>query len=120
MGVGKGSAYLAKSRLPGAHFRSASGERAGKSPPEYRWLRLVRDMTLRFCGLADMAEWWCCGSVPHRREWRCSLVSLREQGVRVEADHLFAQPVVNMLHRFHDRCQLINSKDFCCLLDVAE
>lgn len=65
-------------------------------------------------------EWWCCGSVPHRREWRCSLVSLREQGVRVEADHLFAQPVVNMLHRFHDRCQLINSKDFCCLLDVAE
>ncbi|PLK32898.1 hypothetical protein DYZ94_20340 [Klebsiella variicola] len=56
LGAGKGSAYLAKSRLPGAHFRSASGERAGKSPPECRWLRLVRDMTLRFCGLADMAR----------------------------------------------------------------
>lgn len=65
-------------------------------------------------------EWWCCRSVPHRREWRCRMGLLREQGVRVEADHLFAEPVVNMLHRFHDRRQLIDSKDLCCLLDVAE
>lgn len=50
-----GAAYLAKSRLPGAHFRVASSERAGKSPPEWRWRRLVGDMTLRFCRLADMA-----------------------------------------------------------------
>ena len=55
LGVGKGAAYLAKSRLPGAHFRGASSERAGKSPPEWRWLRLVGDMTLRICRLADMA-----------------------------------------------------------------
>ncbi|HBX4912266.1 TPA: hypothetical protein MH337_18395 [Klebsiella pneumoniae] len=55
LGVGKGSAYLAKSCLPGAHFRGASNERAGKSPPEWRWLRLVGDMTLRGCGVADMA-----------------------------------------------------------------
>ncbi|OSC52454.1 hypothetical protein DM060_09245, partial [Klebsiella pneumoniae] len=55
LGVGKGAAYLAKSRLPGAHFRGASGERTGKSPPEWRWLRLVGDMALRFCRLADMA-----------------------------------------------------------------
>ena len=53
LGVGKGSAYLAKSRLPGAHFRGASGERAGKSPPEWRWLRLVGDMTLRCRGVSD-------------------------------------------------------------------
>ncbi|WP_301691626.1 hypothetical protein, partial [Klebsiella pneumoniae] len=51
----KGSAYLAKSCLPDAHFRGASGERAGKSSPEWRWLCLVGDMTLRCCGLADMA-----------------------------------------------------------------
>ena len=55
LGVGKGSVYLAKSRLPGAHFRGASGERAGKIPPEWRWLRLVGDMTLKCCRLADMA-----------------------------------------------------------------
>ncbi|SWF04989.1 Uncharacterised protein [Klebsiella pneumoniae] len=50
-------------------------------------------------------EWWCYRSVPHRREWRCGLVLLRnvEQGVWVEADHLFTEPVVNMLHRFHHR-----------------
>ncbi len=52
----KGAAYLTKSRLPGAHFRGASDERAGKSPPEWRWLRLVGDMTLRCCGLADTAR----------------------------------------------------------------
>lgn len=55
LGVGKGSAYLVKSRLPGAHFRGASGDRAGKSPPEWHWLRLIGDMTLRRCRLADMA-----------------------------------------------------------------
>ncbi|MDH1963270.1 hypothetical protein N5J21_26710, partial [Klebsiella quasipneumoniae] len=56
LGVGKGAAYFAKSCLSGAHFRGASGERAGKSPPEWRWLRLVGDMALRFCWLADMAR----------------------------------------------------------------
>lgn len=67
-------------------------------------------------------EWWCCSSVQHRREWRCGQVLLRdvEQGVRVEADHLFTKPVVNMLHRFHHRRQLVDRKDFRRLLDVAE
>ncbi len=50
-------------------------------------------------------EWRCCRSVPHRREWRCGMVLLRdvEQGVWVEANHLFTEPVVNMLHCFHHR-----------------
>ena len=67
-------------------------------------------------------EWRCCRSVPHRREWRCGLVLLRdvEQGVWVEADHLFTEPVVNMLHRFHHRRQLVDRKDSRRLLDVTE
>ena len=67
-------------------------------------------------------KWWCCRSVLHRREWRCGLVLLRdvEQGVRVKADHLFTEPVVNMLHRFHHRRQLVDRKDSRRLLDVAE
>jgi hypothetical protein len=43
-----------------------------------------------------------------------------QQGVRVEADHLFAQPVVNMLHRFHHRRQLVDCEYSRRLLDVAE
>ena len=68
-------------------------------------------------------EWWCCRSVPHRREWQCGTFrSLRgfQQSVRVEADHLFAQPVVNMLHRFHHRRQLVDRKNSRRLLDIAE
>ena len=67
-------------------------------------------------------EWWCCRSVPHRREWRCGMVLLRdvEQGVWVEADHLFAEPVVNMLHRFHHRRQFVDREYSRRLLDVAE
>ena len=68
-------------------------------------------------------EWWCYRSEPHRREWQCGTFrSLRgfQQGVRVEADHLFAQPVVNVFHRFHHRRQLVDCKDSRRLLDVAE
>ncbi len=68
-------------------------------------------------------EWWCCRSVPHRREWQCGTFRLLrgfQQGVRVEADHLFAEPVVNMLHHFHHRRQLVDRKDSRRLLDVAE
>lgn len=68
-------------------------------------------------------EWWCRRSVPHRREWQCGTFrSLRgfQQGVRVEADHLFAEPVVNMLHRFHHRRQLVDREYPSRLLDIAE
>lgn len=68
-------------------------------------------------------EWWCCRSVPHRREWQCGTFRLLrgfQQGVRVKADHLFTEPVVNMLHRFHHRRQLVDRKDSRRLLDVAE
>ncbi len=68
-------------------------------------------------------EWWCCRSVPHRQEWQCGTFrSLRgfQQGVRVEADHLFAEPVVNMLHHFHHRRQLVDCEYPCRLLDIAE
>ena len=68
-------------------------------------------------------EWWCCRSVPHRRECQCGTFRLLrgfQQGVRVEADHLFAEPVVNMLHRFHDRRQFVDREYSRRLLDVAE
>ena len=68
-------------------------------------------------------EWWCCRSVPHRREWQCGTFRLLrgfQQGVRVEADHLFAEPVVNMLHCFHHRRQLVDREYSRRLLDVAK
>lgn len=68
-------------------------------------------------------EGWCRRPVPHRREWQCDTFrSLRgfQQGVRVEADHLFAEPVVNMLHCFHHRRQLVDREHPRRLLDVAE
>lgn len=68
-------------------------------------------------------EGWFHRPAPHRREWQCDTFrSLRgfQQGVRVEADHLFAEPVVNMLHCFHHRRQLVDREYPSCLLDVAE
>lgn len=68
-------------------------------------------------------EWWCYKSEPHRREWQCGTFrSLRgfQQGVRVEADHLFAEPVVNMLHRLHHRRQFVDREYPRRLLDIAE
>lgn len=68
-------------------------------------------------------EWWCYRSVPHRRKWQCGTFRLLrgfQQGVRVKADHLFAEPVVNMLHRFHDRRQLVDREHSRRLLDVAK
>lgn len=49
-GVGKGSAYFAKSRLSGAHHHGASGPRRRDRPSEWLWRRLVGGMTLRFAG----------------------------------------------------------------------
>lgn len=68
-------------------------------------------------------EWWCCRSVPHSREWQCGTFRLLrgfQKGVRVKADHLFAEPVVNMLHSFHDRRQFVDREYPRRLLDVAE
>lgn len=56
MGAGQGSTYLTKSCWTNTSFRRAWGERAGKSPPEWRRLCLVRDITRRCCGLADTAR----------------------------------------------------------------
>lgn len=68
-------------------------------------------------------EWWCCRSVPHRQQWQSGAFRLLrdfQQRVRVEADHLFAQPVVNVFHRLHDRRQLVDCEYSRRLLDVAE
>ena len=137
-------AYLARRRGGGASARFGGREGVGiprQKPPAGRALsrcirRARRQKPARMAlaasgwgydvevsrGVRYGQKWWCCRSVPHRREWRCGLVLLRdvEQGVRVEADHLFTEPVVNMLHRFHHRRQFVDRKDSRRLLDVAE
>ena len=116
----EGSAYLAKSRLPGVHYRGASGPRRRDRPSEWRWRRLVGDSDVEVLRAGRYGrEWWC---------WRVGTATAGmavPPGVTARAGSkgwkritLFAQPVVNMLHRFHDRCQLINSKDFAAF-DVA-
>lgn len=43
-----------------------------------------------------------------------------QQCVRVKADHLLAQPVINVLHRLHHRHQFVDRKHSCRLLHITK
>lgn len=122
---GREGVGIPRQKLPAGRALSRCIQRAGRQKPA-RMALAASGWGYDVEGLRSGRhgrEWRCCRSVPHRREWQCGTFrSLRgfQQGVRVEADHLFAQPVINMLHRFHHRSQFVDCEHPRRLLDVAE
>ena len=54
---GREGVGIPRQKLPaGRALSRCISERTGKSPPEWRWLRLVGDMALRCRGVADTAR----------------------------------------------------------------
>lgn len=85
--------------------RSGNARSGGRVRSRTRPLAASGDVRSGIGIVVVLSEVMVLQTLPHRRKWRCVPVLLRgfEQGVRVEADHLFAQPVVNVLHSLHHR-----------------